>query len=51
MNFILSYIGPGLGVGTLILIFLILIIIGVSFFLILWIPIKRFFKKHFGKGE
>ena len=41
----LAYIGPGLGVGTIIIILIIVLIIIVSLFMILWIPIKNFFRK------
>lgn len=41
----LAYIGPGLGVGTIVIILIILLIIVVSVFFILWIPIKNFVKK------
>ena len=44
----LLYIGPGLGVGTIILVLIILLIVVFSFGMILWIPIKNFFKKMRG---
>lgn len=43
----LLYIGPGLGIGTILLVLIILLIVVVSFGLILWIPIKNLFKKLF----
>lgn len=41
----LLYIGPGLGIGTIILILLIGGIVVFSFVFIFWMKIKRFFKK------
>jgi len=41
----LLYIGPGLGVGTIILIFVIGGIVLFAFGYILWLKLKRFFKK------
>ena len=43
------YIGPGLGVGTVLIILLILLLVVFSFGVVLWIPIKRFFRKIFKK--
>jgi hypothetical protein len=40
----LLYIGPGLGIGTIFLVLIILLIVVISFAMILWIPIKNFFK-------
>ncbi len=45
----LLYIGPGLGAGTIVLVLVILGIIVLSVGMILWIPIKNFFKKLRGK--
>ncbi|MDC1221810.1 hypothetical protein N8Z47_03985 [Salibacteraceae bacterium] len=45
------YIGPGLGAGTIALVFIVLLIIVGALGMILWIPLKRFFKKLFGKGQ
>jgi len=45
----LLYIGPGLGIGTILLVLIILLIVAVSFGLILWIPIKNFFKWIFAR--
>ncbi len=39
------YIGPGLGVGTIILIFVIGGMVVFAFGYIIWLKIKRFFKK------
>lgn len=41
----LLYIGPGLGVGTIVLIFVIGGIVLFSFGYILWLKLRRFFKK------
>jgi TM2 domain-containing membrane protein YozV len=41
------YIGPGMGIGTIILIFVIGGIVLFSFGYILWLKLKKFFK---GKG-
>lgn len=43
------YIGPGMGAGTIIVVIIILLIILASILMILWIPIKRFFKSLFDK--
>ena len=42
---LLGYIGPGLGIGTIVIVLVVVLIIVVSFFLILWIPLKNFIKK------
>lgn len=39
------YIGPGLGIGTIILIFIISGIVVFAFGYILWLKIKKIFKK------
>jgi len=39
------YIGPGLGIGTIILIFIIGGIVIFAFFYIFWLKIKSFFRK------
>lgn len=39
------YIGPGIGIGTIIIVLIVLLIVLISIFLILWIPIKRFIRK------
>jgi hypothetical protein len=43
------YIGPGLGIGTILIILFILLLVIFSFGVVLWIPIKRFFRKIFKK--
>ncbi len=45
----LTYIGPGLGLGTLLIIIFILLLVIFAFGVVLWIPIKRFFRKLFKK--
>lgn len=40
----LLYIGPGLGIGTIILIFVIGGIVVFSFGYVIWLKLKRFFK-------
>lgn len=45
----LLYIGPGMGVGAIALVIIILLIVLASIFMILWIPIKRFFRFITGK--
>jgi len=44
------YIGPGLGLGTLLIIVFIIILVFFAFGVVLWIPIKRFFRKLFNRG-
>lgn len=41
----LAYIGPGLGLGTLVLVLLVLFIILLSVGFIIWIPIKRLIQR------
>jgi hypothetical protein len=38
------YIGPGLGIGTIVLVLIVLLIVAISFGLILWIPLKNLIK-------
>lgn len=45
------YIGPGVGVGTILIVLLVIGLVVFSVGLILWIPIKRFFRKLFGGKE
>lgn len=45
------YIGPGLGIGTIVIIIVVLLIVLASLGMILWTPIKKFFKKLKGKGS
>ena len=46
---VLLYLGPGLGAGTIIIVFVVLAVVVLALGLIVWIPIKNFFKKVFGK--
>lgn len=39
------YLGPGLGIGTIAIVVIVLLIIVASLLLIVWTPIKNFFKK------
>ncbi len=39
----LLYIGPGLGVGTIVLVLVVLALIVFSLGYVLWVPLKRFF--------
>ncbi len=45
MEPVLLYIGPGLGVATIIIILIILLIILASIVILIWSPIKSFIKK------
>ena len=46
------YIGPGIGLGTILLVLLIVALVVFSFGVILWIPIKRSWRKLFRRpGE
>lgn len=40
-----GYIGPGLGVATIVIIAIVCLIILASLFVIVWTPFKRFLKK------
>ena len=45
MQSVMLYIGPGLGVATIVIVVIVLLIILASVFMILWTPIKAFFNK------
>ncbi|MGB3800840.1 MAG: hypothetical protein WA952_13580 [Lewinella sp.] len=45
MIFPFLYIGPGMGVGTIVIVLAVLALIIFSFAYLLWVPIKRFFRK------
>jgi hypothetical protein len=47
----LLYIGPGVGVGSILIVLLVVGLVLFSLGLILWIPIKRFFRKLFGRAR
>jgi hypothetical protein len=47
----LLYIGPGVGAGTVLIVLLVIGLVLFSIGLILWIPIKRFFRRLFGKAN
>lgn len=42
---ILGYIGPGVGLGGVIIVIIILLIVLASVVMVLWLPLKNFFKK------
>lgn len=44
------YIGPGIGIGTLLIIVFIILLVVFAFGVVLWIPIKQFFRKIFRKN-
>lgn len=46
----LLYIGPGMGLGTILIVLLVLGLVLFSVGFILWIPIKRFFRRLFGRS-
>ncbi len=41
----LLYIGPGLGLGTIVIVFVVLVIILASLIMIIWTPIKDLFNR------
>jgi len=45
MQNLFLYIGPGLGVATIVIVVIVLLIILASVLMILWIPIKSFVRK------
>ena len=45
MSSILFYIGPGVGIGTIILVSVILALVLFSLGYVLWVPLKRLFRK------
>ena len=51
LNFLLGYIGPGIGFGGIVLVVIILLVVLASVFMVLWIPIKNFFKKLKGGSD
>lgn len=51
---LILYIGPGIGVGTIVLVLLVLLLVLVSLLIVIWTPIKKFFRKLkglFGKDS
>lgn len=50
-NSIVAYIGPGVGLGSIILFSIIILVVFASIVMVVWIPIKNFVKKinHFFK--
>ncbi len=44
---VFTYLGPGLGIGTLVVVLLVLLLVLVSLVFIIWIPLKRTFLKIF----
>ncbi len=51
MTSMILYIGPGLGIGTIIIVLIVLLIVVVSLLIIVWTPIKKFFNRVFKKAE
>jgi len=45
MQSVLLYIGPGLGVATIVIVVIVLLIILASVFMVLWTPIKSLIRK------
>lgn len=45
MQSILLYIGPGLGVATIVIVVIVLLIIVASILMIVWTPVKAFIRK------
>ena len=45
MHLPLLYIGPGLGLGTIVIVLVVLLIIFGSIAMIIWTPIKNFFRR------
>lgn len=45
MHSIFLYIGPGLGLATIVIVVIVLLIILASVFMVLWTPIRAFFRK------
>ena len=46
-----AYIGPGLGVATIIIVVIVLLLVFASVGVIIWTPIKKFFRKLTGKSN
>ncbi len=45
MQSVLLYIGPGLGVATIVIVVIVLLIILASVFMVLWTSVKAFFNR------
>jgi len=45
MNSLLLYVGPGLGMATIVIVLIVLLIVALSLFFIAWGSIKKFFVK------
>lgn len=45
----ISYLGPGIGLGSIILVLLVLLLVIIALGVVLWMPIRRFFRKLFSK--
>jgi F0F1-type ATP synthase membrane subunit b/b' len=41
----LLYIGPGLGIGTIVTVGIVLLIVLISLLVVVWTPIKKFIRK------
>jgi hypothetical protein len=37
----IAYIGPGIGLGTILLVLVVLLIVAASLLMILWVPLKK----------
>ena len=45
MEYIFLYIGPGLGIATIIIVIIVLLIILASIIMLIWRPLKNFLKR------
>ncbi len=45
MHLPLLYIGPGLGLGTILIVLIVLLVVFGSLIMIIWTPIKNFFRR------
>ena len=47
----LLYLGPGVGIGTIVLVVIILLLVVLSFALIAWTSVKRFYRKYISRKD
>lgn len=48
---LLAYIGPGMGLGTIIVVLIILALVLFSFAYVLWVPLKKAFRRARGRND
>lgn len=46
-----AYLGPGLGAGVILVVIGVISLVAITLFTFLWFPIKRLYRKLFGRRE